>query len=469
MSGLITLIVGNQYTRVEGASKRLLKVLDDATAYKVEGYYFSRAYRMRRWDGAEHLLKQRANGTSFPTGLLDDVLEALDGCGETPTIKDERTSHPPLVFEWNAAIEPRVYQARCIKSFLKHGFGILKMPIRSGKTKTAARIIAHIGQRTVFLVPSKTLLHQTRDSLQECFPNERIGIIGGGEWDVQNITVAMVQSLVKARTGKKALYNDLMRRTGFVIFDECHHLTGDAWCTVMMDFTARYRLGLSATPLIESRKEVAKGVIWLKAACGPIRADVNMSEMIELGWLVRPTFTLYKITEPEGYVKRGWSQGLVDKLVFFNDARNELICKLARAYAAEGKKVLIVSRRLEQVSLLHEKLPRSDFIIGEVPQHVRDRRMEAFTSGRTPIMIGSIFREGVDVPEIDVVINAEGGYDQKMTMQRLRNLTPHPGKTEAIVIDFMDMTNKFFAKHSKARLKVYRSEPAFRIEIKDAA
>lgn len=465
MSGLITLIVGNQWTRVEGASPRILKVLDIATAYKVEGYYFSRAYRQRRWDGAEHLLKQRASGVSFPTGLLDDVVEVLNECGEEWRQRDERSALAPIVYEWNMDITPRVYQARCIKSFLAHGFGILKMPIRSGKTKTAARIIAHLCQRTVFLVPSKQLLGQTRDSLQECFPNERIGVVGDKQWDVQNITVVMVQSLVSARSRKKPLYNELMNNTGFVIFDECHHLTGDAWCQVMMDFKARYRLGLSATPLIESRKEVAKGVIWLKAACGPIRADVNMSEMIELGWLVRPTFKLYKITEPEGFTDRGWSQGLGDKLVFFNDARNELICKLAREYAREGKLVLIVSRRLEQVALLHKKLPRSGFIIGEVPQDVRDARLREFTSGATPIMIGSIFREGVDVPEIDVVINAEGGYDNKMTIQRLRNLTPHPGKTEAVVIDFLDFTNKFFAKHSRARLKVYRSEPAFRIEL----
>lgn len=465
MSGRITLIVGNQQTQVVGADLRILKLLDEETSYKVEGYFFSYAYKTRRWDGCEHLLKRKASSVTFPTGLLDDVTAALTNYRCEWSMDDRRTSGELIKYVWNDDIIPRKYQERSIKAFLKHGFGILKMPIRSGKTKTAARVIYKLGQTAIFIVPSKTLLHQTIESLKECFPKERIGCIGGGKWDVQNITVATTQSLVSARARKKPHYKSLIETVGCIVFDECHHLTGKSWCQVMMDFKGRYRLGLSATPLLESRKEVAKGVIWLKASCGPIRADVNMSDMIEEGWLVRPTFRLYRIDVPEGYTRRGWSKGLMDKLIFFNDARNEKIAELARTYARAGKRVLIVTRRLEQVDLLHRKLPNSGFIIGEVPQHVREERMREFTSGAAPIMIGSIFREGVDVPEIDVVINAEGGYDDKMTIQRLRNLTPFEGKTEAIVIDFMDTTNKFFAKHSRARLKVYRSEPAFRIEL----
>lgn len=468
MSGLITLIIGNQHTQVEGADKRTLKVLDEATSYKVEGYFFSWAYKSRRWDGAEHLLKQRAAGVSFPSGLLDDVIDALTACRQEFKLDDRRVTQPVIEYEWNDEIKPRKYQTRAINAFVKHGFGILKMPVRSGKTKTAARILYLLRQRSVFLVPSKTLLYQTIESLQECFPNETIGQIGGGKWDVQNITVSTTQSLVAARKGKKekkALYKELIENSGVVVFDECHHLTGKAWCDVMMDFQGRYRLGLSATPLLENTKEVAKGVIWLKAACGPIRADVNMSEMIEQGWLVRPTFMLYRVEAPEGFAKTKWSQGLMDKLIFFNDSRNELIAKLAREWVRRGKLVLIVSRRLEQVDLLHRKLPKSGYIIGEVNQDEREEKLRDFATGRTPIMIGSIFKEGVDIPEIDVVINAEGGKDAKMTVQRLRNLTPYEGKTEAIVIDFMDMTNKFFATHSRARLKVYRSEPAFNINL----
>ena len=47
----------------------------------------------------------------------------------------------------------------------------------------------------------------------------------------------------------------------------------------------------------------------------------------------------------------------------------------------------------------------------------------------------------------------------------MRNLTPHKNKTEAIFIDFIDKMNPYFHKHSRARLKMYKSEPEFKINI----
>jgi hypothetical protein len=47
----------------------------------------------------------------------------------------------------------------------------------------------------------------------------------------------------------------------------------------------------------------------------------------------------------------------------------------------------------------------------------------------------------------------------------MRNMTPATGKTKAVFIDIMDITNKHFAKHSSERLKIYKEEPAFDIKI----
>jgi len=61
------------------------------------------------------------------------------------------------------------------------------------------------------------------------------------------------------------------------------------------------------------------------------------------------------------------------------------------------------------------------------------------------------------------VINAEGGKDHGATIQRMRNLTVHPDKDRAITVDFMDGGNRYLAKHSRARLKQYNSEPVFNV------
>lgn len=467
-SDVIELRIENQYCRVLNAPKTILRLLDEATSYAVDGYWFSQAYKDKHWDGRVHLMKQRASGVTFPAGLLDDVKAVLaDPDTDWPCkVVDARANATRQEYRWNDDIVMRDYQAEAVESFLAHGFGILKMPIRSGKTKTAARVIWKLQQPTLFIVPSKLLLRQTVQSLQECFPDESIGAIGDGQWNIQRITVVIVASFVSARKTKKALYKKLCERVGLVIFDESHHLSSDGWCEVMMDFLARYRLGLSATPMLDKAKAAGKGVIWLKAACGPIRADVDISEMIRKGHLVAPTFHLYRFQAEEKHKERKWSQGLADDVIFLNPRRNGKIAKLARVWANKGKRVLIITRRVEQVELICAKLGNVGSITGAVASAERESRLADFVSGRVPIMIGTVFGEGVDIPEIDVVIIACGGEDEKQSMQNLRNLTPYPGKTEAIVIDFMDMTHKYFAKHSRARLKVYRSESEFRIKLK---
>ena len=78
----------------------------------------------------------------------------------------------------------------------------------------------------------------------------------------------------------------------------------------------------------------------------------------------------------------------------------------------------------------------------------------------------SLSGEGVDIPEVECVINAEGGKDEKKTWQRQRNLTIVEGSDKVpIMIDFYDDTCSYFRRHSKARLRVYKSEPEFKTEI----
>ena len=81
------------------------------------------------------------------------------------------------------------------------------------------------------------------------------------------------------------------------------------------------------------------------------------------------------------------------------------------------------------------------------------------------VLLGNVLSEGIDLPCVNVVINAEGGKDDKVTVQRQRNLTIADGKTEAIFVDFLDETNPHLLKHSKARRKMYESESEFEVEV----
>ncbi|KKM62074.1 hypothetical protein LCGC14_1525320 [marine sediment metagenome] len=256
---------------------------------------------------------------------------------------------------------------------------------------------------------------------------------------------------------------------GFVVHN-CHHLTGTRWHRVMSDFEARYRLGLSATAFLDDDHEIERGVIWLKASTGPIRYDVGMSQMIDEGYLLAPNVTLHKIHEPD-LRRRDWSRHLKDAGVYLNPGRNQLITDLAVEHTRAGRKTLVVSKSLAQVESLRTSIKESgvacEAMIGTTPAPERRDLIARFVAGRLPVIVGTVFGEGVDIPECDVVINADGGRDRKATVQRMRCLTPCAGKSEAFVDDFLDLMNPYLADHSRERLKVYRSEPAFKIRVVD--
>jgi len=464
-----------------------MRLIESLTSYFVAGFMYSPAFRSRRWDGREHLLRfSMTHGYRAPIGLLLDVAAALRGQGLDFDVDVSKRLLPDhrIEYDWNNEITLRKYQREAIAAITKPGItrgsGIVKMPIRSGKTKTAAGIIRALGVRAFFFVPSQMLLYQTRAALEEALMTD-IGMIGDSEWNERDVTVATIQTITKARGGKRKdklgktkklprdpRYKDLIRRYPLVLFDECHHLRGDAWHDTMMDFDSAYRIGLSATAFLDNVRENERGAIWLKACCGRIRIDIPTSRLIDEGYLMKQNVELHVVREPDLHA-HGWSQALHNAAVYENDTRNEMIASLAKEKVDEGLFTLIVSNRLNQISRLADALEQRGVsyhvITGDDKIHTREMRVEEFKTGDVKVLLGTVFGEGIDIPEVECVINAEGGRDIKATVQRMRNLTPHKGKDHAVFIDFMDMTNKYFAQHSKDRLETYRSEPAFDVKI----
>lgn len=489
---MVILIINNKRTRVRGAPSKVMRKLSKVTSYRVAGFMFASSFKAKRWDGKEHLTTySRKNGYTFPTGLLTDVCKKLLKLKVPFEIEDERVLPEKYIkFSWNSDIKLRNYQKRAIKAVTKDGVfkgrGLLDMPIRSGKSYTAAGIIHQLGVRALVVVPSKALLHQMKDDLELTLQRE-VGLIGDGFWQEKEVTVATIQTLIGARPvqenkkkktkaknwtkeGKKK-WARLIRRYDLVIFDEAHHLTADAWRNVMVDFHAPYKIGVSATIYLDNDRETEKGVIWLAACCGHVRYEITVSYLIRKGYLKRPRIELYPILKPsmDGY---GWSQELVREAILVNPERNEQAVKLAIKYMRRKMPVLMVSNRLEQVSAVAELLDEYNVpfatITGRDETQEREEKKQLYLEGHYKVLLGTVLGEGVNIPEIACVIILEGGRDIKRTMQRLRNLTPHDTKKEAVVCDFMDMMNGYLAEHSLERLRVYRSEPEFIVELKAA-
>jgi superfamily II DNA or RNA helicase len=137
--------------------------------------------------------------------------------------------------------EPRPYQREAIHAWKRaRGRGVVVLPTGAGKTHVAVMGIELWKRSTLVIAPTLDLVRQWYDLLQTTF-GQQIGVIGGGEYDLQPLTVTTYDSAYLH-------IEHLGHRFGMIVFDECHHLPGPTYALSAQLAIAPFRLGLTATP-----------------------------------------------------------------------------------------------------------------------------------------------------------------------------------------------------------------------------
>jgi len=134
----------------------------------------------------------------------------------------------------------RPYQDEAVCAWQKHrGRGVVVLPTGAGKTHVAVMAIEAKKRSTLVVAPTLDLVRQWYDLLRTTF-GVRVGVIGGGDYEVLPLTVTTYDSAY--------LHTEhLGARFGLLVFDECHHLPGKTYQLAARLSLAPYRLGLTAT------------------------------------------------------------------------------------------------------------------------------------------------------------------------------------------------------------------------------
>lgn len=459
--------------RMRTSDAGLLRHLDAETSYFVEGAQFTPAFREHRWDGREHLLRFHVPSDCYraPVGLAERILDALKKYGYEVDIADLREvkeSKPYPILETAKVL--RDYQREAVDA-IQHGripgIGMIRLPIRTGKTTVAAHVIAQVGGRWLCVVPS--LL--ARDQMLETFEQTidcKLGAIGEGVWDPGDVTVATAQSLIQhVVSPRKNVFNvveplkSLLAQMTGIIGDEAHHArSASTWRAPLIQCPAFYKIGLSATIDYDSKRAVSQGALWMLATFGPVRYEKTPGEMIDAGFLMQPDIIVVPIRHPA--VHGQWGPEVRQAAVIEHPEFNADVVRRALDYALDGRSVLIPVGWVEHGKTIRNALLKRGgpigFVHGTLPMVERHRQLDAFEAGDIPILIGTVFKEAIDIPRCDVLINAEGGESDIATVQRLRNLTVTPGKKQAIVVEYARLYNRYLAKHDLARIKLHRAQ-----------
>jgi len=144
---------------------------------------------------------------------------------------------------------------------LQHETGVLAASTAFGKTVVAAYLIAQRQVNTLVVVHRRQLLDQWVQALSQFLgisPKD-IGQFGGGKHKPNgNFDVAMIQSL-----SQKGVVSDIVGNYGYLIIDECHHISAVSFEQVVRQSKAKYVTGLSATV---TRKDGHQPIILCSAA-----------------------------------------------------------------------------------------------------------------------------------------------------------------------------------------------------------
>lgn len=458
---------------VKGAREEVYKALARRFAYRVEGFQFAPAYRSKVWDGRIRLVRKiRNGGLRWPAGLTPEALALMRKKGWEPEVVDDLPPTGPLIETTWGSHTLRPYQVEASEAVVRRGGGIVRLPVRGGKTLVAADVIRRLACRALFVVTSDILRKQALRELRTALPGYRVGTIGAGVWESDaDLVVATMQSL--AANLKTRQFRSVARGFPLTFFDEVHHLAGDgdAWRDTALAIASRIKVGLSGTVEISRKTQNQSGAIWLRGICGPVVCARTLSELIEAGFIARPTIRFVRhgadYMGRRRYTPAVYKEGVVDCR-----ERNLAIVSAAMRHAREGSRVLIDCSRVghsrKLVGMIRKAYEGTVGLMlgqGHTPPAERDAILKAWGLGSVEIVVGTIAGEGLDVPELEVVINAEGGKARVSTIQRLRNLTLGDGKKRPVVYEFVDDHDDHLRKWTLARLRIYRGEPAFKIEV----
>jgi superfamily II DNA or RNA helicase len=446
----------------------------DHTSYFKQGYQFMPKYKQGFWDGRIKLFNKRKQ--TFPAGLVSYVQEALEEEGVKVQIEDQRCC--PAIAPVTQEITlhgvsfdyPYDFQLDCMEQMILNKRGVVAVATSGGKTEIACLVTACLRLPTLFMVPGKELLYQTRDRFATRLGVDvsEIGIIGDGHWDPRNwITVATVASVYKSLEREEGA--EYLNCIDLLFYDECHKIGSDSWFITSRACNAFFRFGLSGTPL----KRTDGADLRLLAATGPIIYEVRNKHLIERGISSEVEIQMVPIHQPFIPEKTPYQDvykaGIVDNLV-----RNRILCTIAAGQVEEGRKVIILVKEIDHGheidsrmwSFRQKSFISHQFINGQESSEVRREALENFKKGDLSVLIATaILDEGVDLPNIDTLILAGGGKSSIKTLQRIgRGLRLGGIDNRLIVIDTADYQHRYLLEHSLQRLTDYKAEECFDIK-----
>jgi len=413
--------------------------------------YISTGFGKKRVEKLRSFLR---DGEKFPTGLINRVLNYCRVNGVPYKLIGKN--------EWDIPIKEvpilkgitfREDQIKILNSFYHNKRGVILSPTGSGKTILAFGILSMLKDyKTLIIIHNTDIIHQFLEDSKK-FGFNMTEFTGDVKDMSGDVVIATRQTLAKIDPKKYAAEFEA------VIIDECHHVQDPdgEYSHILSHLMSPIRIGFTAT-LPKKRKKLLN----IEGLLGEVIANLTIQEAIDKGIIVKPKITLISVPLNESIATKVsnyrsmYAQGIVK-----NKLRNRLICKAVKERSEKGKTTLIIIKKIEHAKILKQiaesKYNFSPVIVyGNTAKEDRNKIKNFLNKKSISCVICSdVWREGINIPSLNSVINAAGLKDEIQTIQAIgRGLRTSQGKMHLELVDFLD-PYRWLSNHTVLRLQIY--------------
>lgn len=424
--------------------------LKDTLTYWKRELVLDKARHMRSVKGHyENLYFEEANSNVLTTlpGFGHKILEYLRKIGAEYSVVDARLPLPTPNIEL-ACKGLRDYQLEPVIETLLAGGGILSAATGFGKTVMSSAIIRAFdpealklrGTPTVVLAaPDKDINQKNWEALSALLPEREVGLVMSGvkkfSDDVQVITLDSLHLINP---------DDV----GILIVDEVHTSASTTRVESISKFLNAARWGVSATP----SGRFDGGDMLIEGLFGPVVCRRTYQDAVKLGALVPIEVYWVKAPSPSVgmsyYLKYKNRDAKIRAAIINNPAYAKLVAELMLKIP-DSKSVLCFTQWIAQMANIHAHCPEVGYVhaqtrdgvgtIGPITSKERKLIYDKMASGKIRKMLAThCWKQGVDFPALDIVVNASGGGSDIVAKQIPGRASRRAdGKDIAYVVDFI--------------------------------
>ncbi|MGE5606834.1 MAG: TOTE conflict system archaeo-eukaryotic primase domain-containing protein [Bacteroidota bacterium] len=458
----LSIVISNQvYIPKNHLSPSLKNRLIQIAAFQNPEFYKKQAMRLPTFDQPRVIgcAQNFSKYIGLPRGCHNEITELLTSLGIRVTTVDERNPGRPIDYAFQGVLRPE--QQEAAHSLLNHDIGVLSAATAFGKTVVAGYLITKRAVNTLIVVHRQQLLEQwiSRLSMFLNINPKDIGRIGAGKYQPTGIIdVALMQSLVKDN-----LVDDIVQDYGYLIIDECHHISAASFEQVARQCKARYVNGLSATVV---RKDGRHPIIFMQ--CGPVRFRTNdckqaLSRPFSHRVVKRETdFHLPDVLalEPKPSIQDIYSVLITD------EKRNDRIFDDVLKALDDKRSPVLITERKEHLAYFEERLSRfaKNVIVLQGGMSLKQRQDVMMKLSDIPdneeriiLTTGRYLGEGFDDARLDTLfLTMPISWKGTLAQYAGRLHREHDQKKEVIIYDYVDPEVPMLLKMWKRRIKGYQ-------------